>query len=196
MARAAIAEADVLAGARRALERFGWAGLTAERIAAEAGIARVTLHRRGLTRERILELLAEHATDGYRHAMWPVLTAPGSGRERLERALELLCELAEENLAVLLALDAQANAAVFHDPEEEEQLTRDVFTEPLERMLRDGSADGTLRDLDPVEGATVVFNLVGWTYIHLRSGHRWSPERARTATLAIALEGLSARRST
>jgi AcrR family transcriptional regulator len=190
MARAAITDADVLSGARRALEKFGWEGLTAERIAAEAGIARVTLHRRGLTRERVLELLAEQAADGYRQAMWPVLTAPGSGRERLERALELLCELAEENLAVLLALDAQANAPVFHDPEEEEQLTRDVFTEPLERMLRDGAADGTLRDRDPVEGATVLFNLVGWTYIHLRSGHRWRAERARLATLDIALQGV------
>ena len=190
MAREAIADADVLAGARRALEKYGWEGLTAERIAAEAGIARVTLHRRGLTRGRILELLAEQATERYREAMWPVLTAPGSARERLERAHELLCELAEENLAVLLALDAQANAAVFHDPEEEEHLTRDVFTESLERMLRDGAADGTLRDLDPAEAATVLFNLVGWTYIHLRSGHRWRAERARRATRDIALRGV------
>ena len=190
MARAAVADDQVLAGTRRALERYGWAGLTAERVAAEAGIARVTLHRRGLTKERLLELLAEEASARYREAMWPVLAGPGSGRERLERALELVCELAEENLAVLLALDARANAAVFHDAAEEEQLTRDVFTEPLERMLRDGAADGTLRGLDPVEAATALFNLVGWTYIHLRSGHRWHAERARLTTLDIALRGV------
>jgi AcrR family transcriptional regulator len=190
MARATVAEAAVLDGARRALELYGWAGLTAQRVAAEAGIARVTLHRRGLTKERLVELLAEEASANYREAMWPVLAGPGSGRERLERALELLCELAEENLALLLALDARANAAVFHDPDEEEQLTRDVFTEPLERMLRDGAADGTLRNLDPTEGATVLFNLVGWTYLHLRSGHRWRAERARRATLDVALQGV------
>jgi hypothetical protein len=36
-----------------------------------------------------------------------------------------------------------------------------VFTEPLEKLLREGIADGSLRDVDPVETATVLFNLVG-----------------------------------
>ena len=192
MSRPPTPDALVLEGARRALQRHGPAGLTAERIAAEAGIARVTLHRRGLTKDRVLALLAEEATERYREAMWPVLTGPGAGRERLERALEVLCDLAEENLELLLALDAQANATIFHERDQQEQLTRDVFTQPLERILRDGSADGTIRELDPLEMATVLFNLVGWTYIHLRSGHRWRPERARTATLEIALRGVAA----
>jgi hypothetical protein len=56
-----------------------------------------------------------------------------------------------------------------------------VFTEPLEKLLREGAADGRLRDVDPVQTATVLFNLVGWTYIHLRTGHGWRPERALRA---------------
>jgi AcrR family transcriptional regulator len=182
-------EAAILDAARRTLDRHGWSATTAERIAEEAGISRVTLHRRGLTRERILELLAERAALRYRDAMWVPLTAPGSARERLGEALEVLCALAEENMSLLLALDESANAAVFHD-DAEEQLTRSSFTEPLERILRDGAADGSLRELEPLEAATVLFNLVGWTYIHLRSGHAWSEERARRATLEIALKGV------
>jgi AcrR family transcriptional regulator len=192
MGRPAVAEKVVLEGTRRALERYGWEGMTAERVAAEAGVARATLHRRGLTKERLLELLADEATALYRDAMWPVLTGEGSGKERLEQALATLCQLAEEHMAVLLALDAQANAAVFHDAAEAEQLTRTVFTEPLERLLRDGVADRSLRDSNPVETATVLFNLVGWTYIHLRSGHGWNAERARGATLEVALRGVVA----
>ncbi len=179
-----------MSAARRTLDRYGWPDTTAERIADEAGVSRVTLHRRGLTRERILAMLAEQATKRYQETMWPVLTASGSGRERLELALAVLCELAEENMALLLALDASANAAVFHD-DEEEQLTRSVYTEPLERMLRDGASDGTLRQVEPIEVATVLFNLVGWTYIHLRSGHRWKADRARKSTLEIALNGVT-----
>src|SRR5712691_2532581 len=72
----------------------------------------------------------------------------------------------EANLELLVALQAHTDA-VFHE-EGEQPLTRSVFTEPLERLLRDGAADGSLRDVDPVEMATVLFNLVGWTYIHLR----------------------------
>ncbi len=70
-------------------------------------------------------------------------------------------------------------------------MTRSVFTEPLERRLRDGIADGSLRKLDPVETATVLFNLVRWTYVHLRTGHRWTPLHAREQAIDIALHGSS-----
>lgn len=186
---------ELLEAALRTLRAFGYAGATLERIANEAGLSRVTLHRRGLTKNTILAALAERATGLYREAMWPALTADGTGRERLERALTSLCDSAEESLELLIALRAQSDA-VFHEAGEE-ALTRSVFTEPLERLLRDGAADGTLREVDPVETATVLFNLVGWTYVHLRTGHGWRPVRARKSTLDIAMNGLaqSGRRS-
>lgn len=189
--RQAIDDERVLDGALAALARHGWAALTLERIAAEAGISRVTLHRRGVTKEALLGRLAERAVEEYRAALWPALTSPGHAGDRLEQALGALCDVAEANLALLLALGA-ATDAVFHE-EGEEVLTRGPFTEPLERLLRDGAADGTLRPGDPVETATVLFNLVGWTYVHLRSGHGWQADRARTATLSVALDGVRAR---
>lgn len=181
----------ILDGARRALDSHGWQQLTAERIADEAGVSRVTLHRHGLTKEVILADLAEAAVESYQQAMWPALTATRPAAERLRQGLEVLCRLAEENLNLLLALDAQANAAIFHEGDRDEVLTRNVFTEPIERLLRDGAAEGGLRHLDdPTETATVLFNLIGWTYIHLRSGHAWKPARAQEATLEIALNGI------
>ena len=181
-------QSDLLDAAARAFERYGYEGASLERIAAEAGITRMTLHRRGLTKEALLAQLAERATDTYRAALWPALTAPGNARERLELALAALCESAEENLALLVTLGAQRDR-VFHE-DDDEALTRTVFTEPLERLLRDGQEDGSLRTTDPVERATVLFNLVGWTYIHLRTGHGWPPARARHATLDAAIHGV------
>ena len=93
-------------------------------------------------------------------------------------------------MALLVALRAQSDG-IFHR-DEEEAFTRTVFTEPLEKLLRDGAADGSLRAVDPLETATVLFNLVGWTYIHLRTGHGWRRERALTATLDPVLHGLIA----
>lgn len=181
----------ILDAAVRVLEAGGSRRLTAERVAEEAGLSRVTLHRRGWKREVILGRLAERAEERYRDRMWPVLTAPGTGRERLLHALDLICVLAEENLALLLALDAEANATVFHAEGEADAQTRTVYTEPLERLLLDGAADGTLRSGDAAEDATLLFNMVGWTYIHLRSGHRWSAARASDAVITIAVEGLA-----
>jgi AcrR family transcriptional regulator len=181
---------SLLQAGRRALRRHGWHALTAERIAEEAGISRITLHRRGIRKEDILAALTERAIEAYRGALWPALTSPGIGRERLEQALHALCESAEEHLELLVALRSQTDA-VFHEDEPEEVMTRSVFTQPLERLLRDGMADGSLREMNPVETATLLFNLVGWTYIHMRTGHRWRPDRARARTLDIALRGLA-----
>jgi AcrR family transcriptional regulator len=184
------ADAPLLDATRRTLETRGYVGATLERIAAEAGVSRVTLHRNGITKDGLLAELVTRATDDYRRAMWPALTAEGSGADRLGAALIALCESAEEHMALLVALRAQSDG-IFHR-DEEEALTRTVFTEPLEKLLREGATDGSLRDVDPLETATVLFNLVGWTYVHLRSGHGWSKDRARDATLQPVLHGLLA----
>ena len=183
-------EGTLVEAARRAFAAHGYSGATLERIADEAALSRVTLHRRGVTKDGLLAALVARATDDYRRTMWPALTAGGSGAERLHQALVALCAAAEEHTALLVALRAQSDA-VFHR-DEEEALTRTVFTEPLERLLRDGAADGSLRAVDPIEMATVLFNLVGWTYIHLRTGHGWRPERARRSVLDPVWHGLLA----
>jgi AcrR family transcriptional regulator len=183
----------ILAAARQAVERHGWRETTLERIAGEAGLSRMTLHRRGVTRAAVLAGLGSLLEDEYRAALWPALTAPGSARERLELACEGMCAVAERNLELIAALGDAPRDRIFHEPGEA-VLTRRVFTEPVERLLRDGAADGSLQALeDPAETATVLFNLVGWTYRHLRRGHGWEPERARRGVLTIALEGLAAR---
>jgi hypothetical protein len=46
---------------------------------------------------------------------------------------------------------------------------------------------------DADEVATVVVNLVAWTYRHLRRGHGWDAERTRRRVLDIALEGVASR---
>lgn len=185
-------DAGLADAACRAFAKHGYAGATLERIAQEAGVSRVTLHRRGVTKDGLLAELVARATDDYRRLMWPALTGEGTGAERLAAALEALCDAAEQHMALLVALRAQSDG-VFHRDDEDEAMTRTVFTEPLEKLLREGTADGSLREINPLETATVLFNLVGWTYIHLRTGHGWKPERARRATLDPVLHGLLVR---
>jgi len=185
------ADPELLDAATRALAAYGYADATMERIASEAGVSRVTLHRRGITKDGLLAQLVERATQDYQRLMWPILTSQASGAERLEQALEALCASAEQHMTLLIALRAQSDR-IFHsdDHDGEEALTRSIFTDALEKVLREGAADGSLRAVDALETATVLFNLVGWTYIHLRTGHNWRPERARSATLDPVLNGL------
>jgi AcrR family transcriptional regulator len=179
-------DAELLDAARRALERHGLARTTLERIAEEAGLSRVTLYRRGLTREAILAALADGILESYREALWPALTARGTGAERLRSALGALCEVAERRLGLLLALGAALESGG-----DSAGLGGSSFTEPLERLLRDGAADGSLREIDARETAPALLNVALWTYVHLRAGSRWSARRARRVTLDLALRGVA-----
>ena len=180
---------ELVDAAAAALARHGFEGATLERIAGEAGLSRVTLYRRGVTREQLLAALADRAIDEYRKALWPALTADGSGADRLAAALDALCDLIEMNLPLVRALDARSNAAVFHEPGED-VMTRGPFAEPLARLLRDGSDDGSLRACDADETATTIFNMVSWTYVHLRAEHGWPADRTKRAVLDVTLNGL------
>lgn len=175
-------EKSLLNAAVSALQEVGWKDLTLEKVAAAAGVSRVTLWRQGVTLEQIIEgLLVELATD-YQATLWPVLTAQGSGRERLTAALGALCDVAERHLPLLLATDT-----IFH---EAHILTQTYFAEPLMRLLQDGMNDQSLREVDPREMADVLFNTVCWTYVHLRFRHQWSVERVQALLLKLVLEGL------
>jgi AcrR family transcriptional regulator len=188
---APLEDRQALRAARDVIEEHGWRDATVARLAAALGVSRMTLHRTSVTKATILLRLATLMEEEYREAIWPALTMNGDGRTRLAAALDAICENAEANLLLLAALEDAERDAVFHE-DGDEALTRGVFTEPLQRILRDGVADGTLAVDDVPETATLLFNLVGWTYRHLRVGHRWSRERARRSVTEIALRGVAA----
>lgn len=189
-------EERLLSAALAVVEAHGLAGLTLGRVAAALGGSRTTLHRRGITREAVVQRVAALAAAEYQRALWPTLTAPGTGAERLERALSATCHVADEHARLLTGLFAD-DGGLFHDvesapPEERDQAvaTRAVFVEPIARLLRDGLADGSLQVADADETATVLFNQVGWTFLALRQGQRWPAERARQAVVGLAVAGV------
>jgi AcrR family transcriptional regulator len=179
----------VVEAARHVLARDGLAAATLERISAAAGVSRMTLHRRGLSKADILQAVAGRLEHDYREAMWPALVSKGSGRDRLQLLLERLCAATEENRATLAALSSSARDEIYHDPGPA-RLTRKVFVEPLERLLLDGAADGSLAECDAPEVATLVFNAVCHTYGHLRTGHGWAQRRAREGVIRLLMDGL------
>ena len=87
------------------LRERGWDGLTLERVAEVAGRARSTLWRQGWSREVLVRALVGELADDFRSTMYPILTSGGTGRDRLVRALEALCEMLERHLPLMLATD-------------------------------------------------------------------------------------------
>jgi AcrR family transcriptional regulator len=170
-------EQRVIEGARRAIASGGWQAATLTRIAEEAGVSRMTLHRHGLGREEIFTLLARDYEQAFRAALWPSVASGGTGAERLRQALESVCEVAEEHLAFLAALDREVRG-------------REGYVEPVRRLLAAGIADGSLRPVNVDEMTTVLVNAVHRTYRHLRIAHEWDERRASERLIELVLHGL------
>ncbi len=138
----------IVEAARHVMASDGLAAATLERISAAAGVSRMTLHRRGLSKADIVGAIGRRLERDYREAMWPALVSKGTGQERLRRAIEALCAVTEDNRATLGTLSPATREQIYHDPGPA-RLTRKVFVEPLERLLLDGAADGSLAPRDP-----------------------------------------------
>ena len=180
----------LLPAARTVLAEHGLPAFTVERVAAAAGMSRMTLHRHGVGKPEILAALFERFLDEQRAELWRPMAGEGSAAVRLRAVLARGCEIAERHLDVVEAMDIAARNAAFHGAD---GLTRPEFVEPVRRLLVDGLADGSLHSDDPEEDATLLYNLVAHTYRHMRTGHGWPPARARDAVLRLALDGIRAR---
>jgi AcrR family transcriptional regulator len=167
------------------LRERGWDGLTLERVAEAAGRARSTLWRQGLSREALVTALTGDLAEDFRASMYPVLTAGGSGRERLVKGLETLCDLLDRHLPLMLATDE-----AFHQETAPGQPPD--YLHPFIVFLRDGVADGSLTlERDEVTTADIAFNAVAWPYVHLRGRHDWPAEKAKEAVVGTVLNGIT-----
>lgn len=188
----AVVDDEVLRAAAKVIAAHGWHDFTLERVAQAAGLSRVTLYRRGVTVQILIDALTVGAAQAWQAAMWPALTGPGTAAQRLETALRACCDVVEQHLDVLAGLST-APEPVFHldEPAIGGQDTREVYVRPFERLLRDGVLEGSLRpDIDPAENATLLFNIVPRTYLHLRSAHGWDADRTSDGLLGLLLPGL------
>ncbi len=183
-------DARLLDAAAAVLAESGWEGLTQERVAERAGMSRVTTWRQGATRERLAGGLLDRLGVDFRETLWPVLTTEGSGAERLRLGLERLCDVVDRHIPLLVASDR-----AFHRGFREQHGAVGMnFVDPFARFLSEGSADGSLRPVegDLLESAEVVFNMVCWTYLHLRSAHEVPSQQARALVIDLVLRGLTA----
>jgi hypothetical protein len=117
--------------------------------------------------------------------MYPLLTAEGTGLERLTRGLEALCDLLDRHLPLLLATDE-----AFH--QETAPGVPPDYLHPFIQFLREGARDGSLPEPDDVvRAADVAFNMTAWPYVHLRGRHEWPAEQARSTVVGVVLDGIA-----
>jgi AcrR family transcriptional regulator len=191
MASVPAVDADVLLRIRDHLPARSWDAITMAELAEAGGLSRMTLYRRGITKDELLAQFGARLLAEYRDALFEPLTGPGPAGERLRAALAAICTVNERYLRVLDAL-AGSLESVYHEDGEPGQpvLTRPVFTDALKRLLEDGARDGSIAAAPTAETATLLLNAVDHTYQHMRMGHRWPADVARERVVALVVDGV------
>jgi AcrR family transcriptional regulator len=174
---------QVLDAVDRIIEREGRRGVSLSSIADEAGISRVTLHRRGISVADCLVGVLVRASDDLRASLWPVATGSGDAASRLDAGLRVLCQVAERHAGVVVQFFGEPKLPI---PGKPGRTTSLEFIELFERLLRDGMADGSLTVSDPVREATLIANTVFWIYLHMTRAHGWPPAEATDRAIAMA----------
>jgi AcrR family transcriptional regulator len=176
-------DAAVLDAVARILGRRGVAGLSMTAIAEEAGLSRVTLHRRGTSIDDYVVAVLGRASDDLRASLWDTMTDTAPAATRLVAALGILCDVCERHRGVMMAMYGKPARPL---PGRPGRTTSLEFIDPFERILRDGDLDGSLTTSDPRRDATLIANTVAWTYLHMRFAHGWERDVAREHTVLTA----------
>jgi len=179
----------ILLAAVEIVTEKGWRGVSLEAVAERSGVSRATLYRRGITVEGIAAELAEAASEGWRAAIWPSLTASGTAAERLELALRASCAAIDLHAGVLLGgpnpiVDRTVTPPI-------RSMSGDVFVAPFARLLLDGVSDGSLTAVpDPTATATAIFSLLAHSYLELRGVDGADAAKAADTLVALVLNGV------
>lgn len=175
----------LLDAAMAVLADQGWDGLTLQSAAERAGLSRVTAWRQAASKDYLVAALLGRLATDYRDTLWPIMTAQGTGADRLEKALCALCDVADRHLPLLLTSDTAFHRAT-------SLISPPIsFLDPLTRLISDGVTDGSLAPSEDCQTTgDVVFNTICWPYVHLRGRHDWAPAKARGLLIHLIMAGL------
>ena len=161
-----------------------------EDIAAAAGIPKATLYYYFAGKEEILSFLLTDLLTEVAGAVAVACDAPGTAQERLVGVMTAQLQIMATQPAVCQALMADLGRAG-RVPEIAEALAG-AFSTPLQNLLAEGAADGSLRPVeDAVVVAGVIFGAVTITGLHyLVSGVPIDAEGLAKQLADVVLQGL------
>jgi AcrR family transcriptional regulator len=164
--------ASKLYGAAELIAERGLEDAKIDEIADAAGIPKATLYYYFSGKEEILAFLLNDMLELITSEVANAVTSPGTAKQRLEAAVEAQLKVMLEHPAVCRALVGDLGRAT-RLPELAIALQA-AFHQPIEQLLTDGVADGSLRQV--TDSATVALGIFGAITV---------------AGLSAAVEGLS-----
>lgn len=179
---------------------YGAAELIAERgiteakmddIAAASGIPRATLYYYFTGKEEILAFLLTDMLEAIAGEVGAAVGTPGTARERLEAAVHAQIAVMLDQPAACRALVGDLGRAT-RLPELAHAL-QEAFQRPIEQLLAEGAADGSLHvQSDPEDASLAIFGAITVAGLyHAVEDTRPPAEQIAKRVLAVLMQGLA-----
>lgn len=179
---------------------YGAAELIAERgiteakmddIAAASGIPRATLYYYFTGKDEILAFLLTDMLEAIAGEVAVALGAPGSARDRLEAAVHAQIAVMLDQPAACRALVGDLGRAT-RLPELAQAL-QEAFQRPIEQLLTEGSADGSLHvQSHPEDASLALFGAITVAGLYYAVEDTRPPaEQVAKRVLAVLMQGLA-----
>ncbi|MBW2292521.1 MAG: TetR/AcrR family transcriptional regulator [Deltaproteobacteria bacterium] len=153
-----IARRRILDAARARFESAGYKGTSIAHVAREAGVAVGTVYRHFENKEAMLVSVLRETNERWLETARAALSSSGTAIERMMRIAEASVVFNRENQLLNAIWTRNADFIV-------EPLLNDLYrwafaqnVALVAEVIRDGIAEGTLRDCDPDRTAYVLFN--------------------------------------
>lgn len=184
--------AQVLAGSIEVFTERGYDGASIDDLSRRLGISKSSIYHHVSSKEALLGLALDDALTGLEAATRDALTHDGAAVVRLEVLLRgSVAVLVDRLPSVTLLLRVRGNSEVERDA----LARRRALDQAVAELVRGAVAEGDLRrDLDPVVTARLLFGTVNSLTEWLRPGGSHDATQLADAVLAMAFDGLRARR--
>ncbi|MEO6881755.1 MAG: TetR/AcrR family transcriptional regulator [Mycobacteriaceae bacterium] len=184
--------AQVLAGSIDVFTERGYDGASIDDLSRRLGISKSSIYHHVSGKEALLGLALDDALTGLEAAVHEALEHTGAAVVRLEVLLRgSVAVLVDRLPSVTLLLRVRGNSEVERDA----LARRRALDQAVAELVRGAVAEGDLRpDVDPVVTARLLFGTVNSLTEWLRPGGRHDATQLADAVLAMAFDGLRARR--
>ena len=174
------------------LRQHGMEGLTMDRVAEVAGVAKGSLYNYFRNKEELVRFIFEKTVEPAKRAEQEILAEPTSAVEKLESCLRVWFELLASNRGLFDLLLNDPATRRLHDPRE--RGNREEAIAVLRTIFQQGIEEGAFRPFDASRAAEMFFGAVMASIEHqLITGEERPVDESVGSLIDVFLHGVAAK---
>lgn len=167
---------------------MGYRATSLDTIAAKIGISKVTLYKYVSGKEELLWRVFERTIDAFRTGLRQIVEQDLAADEKLRRIIRYQVNLLTGHLPFLTVFFSEESGL---SPDMARRVAREKrqYDRTIERVVRDGMAEGRLRDLPPTLLVFALLGMCNWLYKWYRPDGPLTPDLIADTVVDVVEHG-------